>query len=163
MSSPPPFKLREFAPSDLAACQTLYREGLLGPALADNDTGSDIDDIAAAYAPPDNRFWVAIVDGRIVGMIGVQHHDEGVGEIRRLRVNQNFRRRGIGKALIETAVKFCQDSHYLKITLDTYVERDAAISLFKKFRFTHSRSKQLAGKELMYFYLDLYTTDRPKP
>ena len=29
-------------------------------------------------------------------MIGVQHHDEGFGEIRRLRVAEDHRRRGIG-------------------------------------------------------------------
>ena len=29
-------------------------------------------------------------------MIGVQHHEEGTGEIRRLRVERNHRRRGIG-------------------------------------------------------------------
>lgn len=156
------FTIREFSPPDLAACQVLYRDGLLGGAIPENDTGMDIHDIAAAYAPPENRFWVAVVDSQVVGMIGVQHHDQDVGEIRRLRVRPDHQRKGIGKALIETAVKFCQDRAYLKITLDTFMDRDAAISLFKKFRFTHSRSKHMAGKELMYFYLDLYKTDRPK-
>ena len=36
-------------------------------------------------------------------MIGVQHHEEGSGEIRRLRVAEGFRRRGIGSALVEAA------------------------------------------------------------
>ena len=42
------------------------------------------------------------------------------------------------------------------------MEREPALKLFEKFRFTHSRSRTLAGKELMYFYLDLYKPDRPK-
>jgi ribosomal protein S18 acetylase RimI-like enzyme len=155
--------IRSFRPEDLGACRVLYREGLLGGQLAENDTGLDIDDIDLAYMRPSgNHFWVAEVDGEIVGMIGVQHHDEGVGEIRRLRVSQRHRRRGIGKALIETAVKFCQERGYLKVTLDTFMEREPAIKLFEKFRFTHSRSRTLAGKELMYFYLDLYKPDRAK-
>jgi ribosomal protein S18 acetylase RimI-like enzyme len=91
-----------------------------------------------------------------VGMIGVQHHEEGVGEIRRLRVRQDMRRKGIGSALVEQALKFCQENSYLKITLDTFWEREPAIKLFEKFRFRHSRSRNVAGKELMYFYLDLY-------
>ncbi len=153
-----PVIVRSFQPSDLPACRSLYVDGLLGGKLAENDTGLDIDDIESAYMRPGNHFWVAETPGgQIVGMIGVQHHDQGAGEIRRLRVRQDMRRRGIGTKLIEHAVKFCHDQQYLKVTLDTFVERDAAIRLFEKFRFRHSRTRSMAGKELMYFYLDLYT------
>ena len=159
-----PVNIRSFKPSDLPACRTLYVEGLLGGKLAENDTGLDIDDIESAYMrTPGNNFWVATTDdGEIVGMIGVQHHDEGVGEIRRLRVRRDVRRRGVGSHLVETALKFCHDQQYLKITLDTFVERDAAIKLFEKFRFRHTRSRHVSGKELMYFYLDLYMGE-PRP
>lgn len=164
MSDPshPDFLIRSFRREDLPACQRLYREGLLGGALAENDTGLDLDDIESTYMKMvGNHFWVAESGGGVVGMIGVQHHDENAGEIRRLRVAQSHRRRGIGAALMETAVRFCQEHQYLKVMLDTFMEREPAIKLFQKFRFRHSRSKTLAGKELMYFYLDLYTMDRP--
>src|SRR6476660_2991543 len=93
-----PVIIRSFRSSDLPACRKLYVEGLLGGKLAENDTGLDIDDIESAYMrTPGNHFWVAEAEnGVIVGMIGVQHHDEGVGEIRRLRVGDDVRRRGIG-------------------------------------------------------------------
>lgn len=159
------FAIRSFRPSDQPACQTLYREGLIGGSIAPNDTGLDIDDIQSAYMnAPGNHFWVAETsDGRLVGMVGVQHYDEGVGEIRRLRVGQNYRRRGIGSALMETALRFCQEKQYLKITLDTYMEREPAVKLFEKFRFRHQRTRTVGDKELMYFYLDLYQGDsRPK-
>src|SRR5690242_10771742 len=149
-------KVRSFRPEDLPACRTLYVEGLLGGKLAENDTASDIDDIESAYMKTEgNHFWVAEdPSGDVVGMIGVQHYEEGVGEIRRLRVKPDLRRRGIGSALVEQALKFCQERGYLKITLDTYVEREPAIKLFEKFRFKHSRTKNVQGKELLYFYLD---------
>ena len=57
---------------------------------------------------------------------------------------------------METALRFCQEKQYLKITLDTFMEREPAVRLFEKFRFRHDRSRTVAGKELMYFYLDLY-------
>jgi ribosomal protein S18 acetylase RimI-like enzyme len=166
-----PINVRSFRAQDSHACRKLYVEGLLGGKLADNDTGLDIDDIENAYMrPPGNHFWIAETipqpDGampEIVGMIGVQHHEEGVGEIRRLRVRSDVRRRGIGTQLVEVALKYCQEHGYLKITLDTFMEREPAIKLFEKFRFRHSRSKSISGKELMYFYLDLYTPDhRPR-
>jgi len=164
-----PISVRSFTHSDLPACQRLYVEGLLGGKLAENDTGLDIEDIESAYMKTDgNHLWVAEapIDSNgpeVVGMIGVQHHEQGVGEIRRLRVRSDMRRRGIGSKLMETALKYCQDRAYLKITLDTFIEREAAIGLFEKFRFRHSRTRNVSGKDLMYFYLDLYSQEeRPR-
>lgn len=134
----------------------------MGGKLAENDTGFDIDDIPRAYMQcPGGHFWVAIdSENQVVGMIGLQQHEPGVAEIRRLRVRADHRRRGIGSALVEAALHFCQQKQYLKIALDTFVDREPAIKLFEKFRFRHSRSKQVGDRELLYFYLDLYTNGR---
>ncbi len=160
-----PVTIRSFRAEDQAACQKLYHEGLLGSTkIADNDTGFDVDDIVANYMKkPGNTFFVAIGPaGDILGMIGVQNHEQATGEIRRLRVRRDSQRRGIGAKLLETALKFCQENHYLKVTLDTYMDHEPAIRLFEKFRFRHSRSRTVAGKELRYFYLDLYAGGPPK-
>jgi len=155
--------IRGFRPEDQQACQSLYVEGLIGGKLADNDTGLDIDDIQGAYMTDGNHFWVATTStGEIVGTIGVQQHDEGVGEIRRLRVSPHHRRKGIGSKLMEVALKFCNDHNYLKITLDTFMDREPAIRLFEKFHFRHSRTRELHGKELLYFYLDIYGGEKPQ-
>jgi ribosomal protein S18 acetylase RimI-like enzyme len=157
-----PVVIRSFRDCDAGACKSLYHEGLLGGQLAESDTGLDIDDIAKAYmSDPGNHFWVAeSEDGRIVGMIGVQQYEPGVGEMRRLRVHTDMRRRGIGSRLMETALKFCAEHDYLKITLDTFVDREPAIRLFEKFRFKHSRTRKVGEKDLLYFYLDFYGTDK---
>ena len=164
-----PYVVRSFRRPDFQACTQLYREGLLGGKIAENDTGLDIDDIESAYLNnPGSHFWVAETtdDGggnggakQIIGMIGVQQHEDSVGEIRRLRVRQDFRRRGIGSALVEMALKFCRDRGYLKIALDTFMEREPAVKLFEKFHFRHSRTRNVMGKEVMHFYLDLYQRD----
>jgi len=151
--------IRGFRPGDLPACRRLYKDGLLGGKLAENDTGLDIDDIDSAYMRTSgNHFWVAEGQlGEVVGMIGVQHHEEGLAQIRRLRVAEVHRRRGIGTALLETAVQFCRDKQYLKVTLDTFAERESAVDMFQKCGFRHGDSRTFAGKELLYFYLDLYS------
>lgn len=181
-----PYIVRSFCRDDVEACSQLYREGLLGGRIAENDTGLDIDDIESAYMNrPGGHFWVAEasvatdqgggggasggagagggVARQIVGMIGVQQHEESVGEIRRLRVRHDFRRRGIGSALVETALKFCRDRGYLKIALDTFMEREPAVRLFEKFHFRHSRTRNVMGKDVMHFYLDLYQRDGAGP
>ena len=164
-----PVTIRSFRKEDLAACTKLYREGLIGGKIAENDTGLDIDDIESAYMnKPGGHFWVAETVGvaaadsgdgaarEIIGMVGVQQHEDNVGEIRRLRVRQDFRRRGIGSALVEVALKFCRDRGYLKIALDTFMDREPAVKLFEKFHFRHSRTRNVMGKDVMHFYLDLY-------
>jgi GNAT superfamily N-acetyltransferase len=153
-----PATIRDFRAEDQAACAALYQDGLIGGKIADNDTGLDIYDIEHTYMKPaGNHFWVAeSCDRQVVGMVGVQHYDEGVGEIRRLRVRQDHRRRGIGYALVEAALRFCQEQNYLKVTLDTFMEREPALRLFEKFHFRLYTTKELGGKELVYFYLDLY-------
>jgi ribosomal protein S18 acetylase RimI-like enzyme len=158
------FKVRSFEARDQIACDGLYRAGLLGGKLAENDSGLDLDDIGSVYMKTDgNHFWVAqTADGKVVGMIGVQHHDEDVGEIRRLRVHPDYRRRGIGSTLIEQALRWCEEHNYLKITLDTYMDREPAIKLFQKFHFRLSRTRVVNGRELHYFYLDIYQGDQKK-
>jgi ribosomal protein S18 acetylase RimI-like enzyme len=171
------YRIRPFDEADAPVCRGLYRDGLLGGRLAENDSALDIDDIRSAYLlDPLNGFWVAEVTkaaprfsqwlpagagpGCLVGMVGVQHHEEGVGEIRRLRVHPEHRRRGLGSRLLETAIRFCRDSGCLKVQLDTFVEREAAMKLFERFHFRHGRTRKVGGKELLYFYLDLYTQER---
>ena len=158
-------RIRSYTPEDREACRTLYREGLIGGRIAPNDSGIDIDDIPMAYLDCDkSHFWIAENEqGEVVGMIGVQQADPGVGEIRRLRVRQDSRRRGVGSALMETAVRFCREHQFLKITLDTFMEREPAVHLFEKFHFNHSRTRKVGEKELLYFYLDLYHNDREIP
>jgi len=162
MESPAAVKIRSYRPKDQAACRKLYVEGLVGGAIADNDTGLDIADIENAYMKtPGNHLWVAENDaGDVVGMLGVQRSEPGTAEIRRLRVLREHRRRGIGSALLEEALRFCQRRSYLKITLDTWIDREPAIKLFEKFGFKHSRTKNVAGRDVLYFYLDLYTKEK---
>lgn len=156
------YTIRSFEPKDLTACRKLYTDGLLSGSLAPNDTGLDIDNLEQVYMrPPQNHFWVATTpEGEVVGMLGVQHHEAGVAEIRRLRVRQEHRRRGIGSALLETALRFCQEKGDVKVTLDTVMDKDMAVPLFEKFHFRLQNTKVVGEKELLYFYLDLYSGEK---
>ncbi|HEX8340225.1 MAG TPA: GNAT family N-acetyltransferase [Tepidisphaeraceae bacterium] len=158
--APLKFSIRSFDPRDQPACGALHNDGRIGPDAPENDSGLDIDDIAAAYIrTAGNHFYVAESPGLgVVGMIGILHSD-GMGEIRRLRVRNDVRGRGVGITLLEHAVRFCADQNYLKVALDTYIERDEAIRVFAKYQYRLDRARQYAGKEMIYFYLDLYTSD----
>jgi ribosomal protein S18 acetylase RimI-like enzyme len=158
-----PVTIRSFEKKDAGVCQRLYEDGLIGGKIADNDTGVDIDRNEDAYmSAPDSHFWVAENEqGEVVGMIGVQRQEDSEAAIRRLRVRQEQRRKGIGTKLLETALHFCQERNYLKVTLDTFMDYEPAVKLFEKFKFKHSRTREVSEKTLLYFYLDLYSGERP--
>ena len=157
---PHEFTIRNFQPGDQPACLKLYRDGLLGGAIADNDTGVDLDDIQSAYVRDGSGFWVAMSMGSVVGMIGVQKFEAEEGEIRRLRVDREHQRRGIGTALLKTAINHCHDHGILKVTLDTWIDRELALKAFSEFNFVHERTREVRGKQLLTFYLDIYGSDR---
>ncbi len=149
--------VRTFRGEDQPHVARLYRDGLLAGQIPPNDTGLDIDNIFDAYLGDSaSHFWVAEHDGRIVGMIGVARDREHVAEIRRLRVDPQWQQTPIATRLIQTAVSHCREHGYLKVVLDTRFEKNAAVDMFERFGFQHSRSRQTDQKELLEFYLDLY-------
>ncbi|MHC4218371.1 MAG: GNAT family N-acetyltransferase [Planctomycetota bacterium] len=143
---------------DHAALRVLFKEGLIEGQIRGNDTGADIENIQEAYFSDEGQsaLWVADFKDDIIGMIGVQKTSDHEAEVRRLRVREGYRRRGLGAKLMEQALGFCQHHGYLKIMLDVRVERAAAIKLFEKFGFTLARQRDLEGRRILDFYLDIY-------
>ncbi len=149
--------VRSYAATDQRVVEHLYTQGLLAGQLAPNDTGADIENMIEAYfADLANHFWVADLDQKIVGMIGVARDENHTAEIRRLRVDPRFQQSDIAARLLETAIAHCKKHGYLKVVFDTRFERDEALGMFDRFGFQHTRSKALHGKEQLEFYLDLY-------
>ena len=157
-------QVRSFRNEDQPAVSALYTAGLLAGQIAPNDTGADIENIHEAYFEDErHHFWVAEKDGQVVGMIGVASDEPHTAEIRRLRVLGEHQDTGIAAQLLRTAVDHCKHHGYLKIVLDTRFERDAALHLFDKLGFQHTRTKSMHGKDLLEFYLDLYRQPKKKP
>jgi len=150
--------IRYATDGDVSVLLELFEKSRLEGQIRENDTGADLDHLVAGYfESKDSGFWVAEHDAIIVGMIGVQRIDDNAAEIRRLRVRKGFRRRGIGTRLMEHAISFCRDKQFLKVVLDVRIERSPAIELFGAFGFLHGRERDLDGRKLLDFYLDLYS------
>jgi ribosomal protein S18 acetylase RimI-like enzyme len=144
--------------SDHPAILALFREGLGEGQVPINDTGADIENLHEGYFADEGAsgFWVGRHNGLVVGMIGVQRTSSNVAEMRRLRVHTDFRRLGIGTRLMERAISFCHEHGYLKVVLDVRIEREPAIKLFEKFGFALSRTREIDGRRMLDFYIDLY-------
>lgn len=154
--------VRIAAEGDQQALRELFQESIIEGLVGDNDTGADIDNLREGYFEDGGQsaFWVAEYSALVVGMIGVQKIADNSAEVRRLRVRNAYRRRGLGAVLMERALSFCQRQGYLKVVLDVRIERGPAIALFQKFGFKHGRTREIGGRKLLDFYIDLYSDPR---
>ncbi|MGC9309100.1 MAG: GNAT family N-acetyltransferase [Candidatus Nanoarchaeia archaeon] len=75
-------------------------------------------------------FYIAI-DGRIVGTIGLTNQ----GRLRRLYVDKEYRRQGIGKQLLDKLIKIAKENNINRIVLSTYNKNKEAINFYKKHGF----------------------------
>ena len=149
--------VRSYGDGDQPHVQHLYGHGLLSGEITPNDTGADIDNVCDAYFDdPRHHLWVADLDGRVVGMIGVGSDEDHTAEVRRLRVEPEYQHTAIASRLLETALVHCKDAGFLKVRLDTRFEKGAALQHFDRCGFQHTRTRDAPGKELLEFYLDLY-------
>lgn len=156
-------KIRTYRAEDQSAVARLYSEGLLAGQIASNDTGADIENVHEAYfADPASHLWVAEREGRVIGMIGVAREEGETAEVRRLRVDKDHQHSPVGAMLVEIAISHCRHHGYLKVVLDTRFERDAVLDVFTRFGFQHTRTRNVQGKELLEFYLDLYRAEKPE-
>ena len=150
--------MRLVADEDHPSVRELFRAGLIEGLVPENDTGADMENITEAYFSDEGQsaLWVADYDNAIIGMVGVQKTSDHGAEVRRLRVHAGFRRKGVGAKLMEQALSFCRHHGYLKVTLDVRIERGPAIALFEKFGFQLNRTREINGRRMLDFYVDLY-------
>jgi GNAT superfamily N-acetyltransferase len=104
---------------------------------------SDLQDMEGHYLGGGSHFWVAEIDGALVGMTGIERIDAGTGRLRRMRVTTDRRRTGIAQALLETAERFCREQGYGRLILDTTEHQTAAHRLYEKNGFVRVGERDL--------------------
>jgi putative acetyltransferase len=92
---------------------------------------------------PDQGFWVA-VQHSVVGMVGIERHAADCAELRRMAVQAQERRKGIGRALLATAECFAREHGYRRIALSTSELQLAARALYESSGYRLIRTEQAA-------------------
>jgi GNAT superfamily N-acetyltransferase len=79
-------------------------------------------------APPDrDRLWIAEIDGRMAGSIGIIGREGGAAQLRWFLVAPEARGQGLGGRLIEEALAFCREAGFRSVYLWTlHILTDAA-------------------------------------
>jgi len=88
------------------------------------------------YSPPNGRLYLAEYDGAIAGCIALRPIEDGICEMKRLFVREEFRGKGLGKILTEKILAEAKVLGYHTMRLDTLQRMQTARSLYKKLGFT---------------------------
>lgn len=91
-----------------------------------------------------SRFWLAVADNAIVGMVAIEEVDATVALLRRLFVAPTYHGAGVGVLLLDTALAFAQTQGYETVTLDTHIGMKRAHAFYEKhdFRLTAEDVRQ---------------------
>jgi GNAT superfamily N-acetyltransferase len=77
-------------------------------------------DIDAFLRDEGERVWVALLDDRVVGWVGVRLHEEDkMGEIYILAVDPDVQRKGIAPALLDKAHTFMREAGMAMVMVET--------------------------------------------
>ncbi len=157
--------VRTFRPEDVDRVHELFvrgqrdfAAGLEGEveAYLRRSLEADLSDIDAHYLSDEgSHFWVAELDGRVVGMVGVQMLSSDEGELRRMSVASEARRKGIGRKLLETVVGFCEQAGYRRLTLSTVTQLQPAIALYLSAGFRLTRQESYGSMTVQFYVKNL--------
>jgi len=95
----------------------------------------DIRDIDAVYISNRGAFWVIDINDQICGSVGVRKYSDDCAELKRLYLNQEYWGTGLGYALCVAAIDAAKELDYRLLRLDTTLQSQAALGLFKKLGF----------------------------
>ncbi|XP_048220463.1 LOW QUALITY PROTEIN: N-acetylaspartate synthetase [Perognathus longimembris pacificus] len=100
---------------------------------------TDMADIEQYYMrPPGSCFWVAVLDGNVVGIVAARAHEEdNTVELLRMSVDSRFRGKGIAKALGRKVLEFAVVHNYSAVVLGTTAVKVAAHKLYESLGFRH--------------------------
>ena len=119
-------------------------------------TDSDLGDLEFHYQGRGGRFDVLENDrGEVVGCVGLYPIDTHCIELRKMYLRKDARGKGLGKKLLDHAVKNAKDMGYKRITLETAGVLKEAIKLYTKYGFQPFVAQHLARRCDQAFVLDL--------
>jgi GNAT superfamily N-acetyltransferase len=128
--APGTIELRRARPEDVTAVERIVFESLRSFGIEPDPQGGDAD-IYAFGTRETHDDWVALVDGRVVGLVALEPHEDG-GWLSKLFVDPIARGRGVGGALLDRAVESGQERRYKRLGLRTRTVFEAAVRLYER-------------------------------
>lgn len=116
---------------------------------------SDVNDISGTYSGKGNAFFVVEKDSKIVGTVGIKKDTDESALLRRLFVDENYRKQGLGRELLARAIDFCKAEHYKEIIFRATDRMQSAMNLMKNMGFAEKDDLAVSGFHIHRFALKL--------
>ena len=154
-------EIRAFQPSDAGAVRDLFikvNRRLAPPGMQQafedyiaRSLVEEIDCIASYYDARDGGFWLAEQAGRLVGMFGLEASSPTAMELRRMYVDPDVRRRGLGRMLLQFAEDECRRRQCLRLELSTSALQTEALALYRSagFQLMHEEIADAASNKTL--------------
>ncbi len=130
--------IRPYAEGDLLAVAALVT-ALGYPTTTDQMRGR-MDRISGR---PDHATFLAVADGRVVGMVGAlvtasYEHDEPTGRLTAMVVSPQAQKRGIGAQLVAAAEAWVRDRGARRMVLTSHLRRTGAHAFYERLGYSET-------------------------
>ncbi|MEM7775455.1 MAG: GNAT family N-acetyltransferase [Pseudomonadota bacterium] len=107
--------------------------------------------------PEAGRIWIAERNGAMVGCLALVVTSKTTGQLRWFLVTPQARGTGLGRTLLDSAVSYARACALQSVTLWTFDDLDAAISLYKDagFRAQETKTSFIWGAERTELLMEL--------
>jgi ribosomal protein S18 acetylase RimI-like enzyme len=131
------FVLHQVDASSVAVARELFHEyaQAIGTDLEYQGFSGELASLPSPYAPPAGVLLIAQHGSQVAGCVALRPLDAHTGEMKRLYVRSAFRGAGLGKILVEAAVRAAREARYRDLRLDTLPTMTAALSLYRQLGF----------------------------
>ncbi|MDQ3855545.1 MAG: GNAT family N-acetyltransferase [Chloroflexota bacterium] len=119
----------------------------------------DLLDIEGIYLQPGGEFLVGECDGQIVAMGALRRTSGERAEVRRVRVDPAFQRRGLGRRMLEALERRALELGYRELHLDTTPVQLAAMAMYEQLGYQEVGRGEWHGFEKIYFEKELPHSD----
>lgn len=125
-------------PDHIETAQRLFREyeAWLGLDLCFQGFEEELRTLPGKYAEPTGRLLLAYIDDKPAGCIALRKLEDGICEMKRLFVRDEFRGHKLGLTLVERIIEDARATGYSKMRLDTYPPKmGKAVGLYESHGF----------------------------
>jgi N-acetylglutamate synthase-like GNAT family acetyltransferase len=112
---------------------------------------------------PEDCLLAVTIDNRVVGMVRALHEGPHVIRINIFRIHPDWQHTPVLAKLIDRLHRYCWNRGYLKVILESQAAPALVRKMFEHRGFHLVRRRRVLGKELLDYYVDLYSPPEHEP